>query len=48
VERYSSRDDYIGRFTKATDELVKQRWILPEDRASLIQRGEEEWAEATK
>jgi hypothetical protein len=48
VERYSSRDDYIGRFTKATDDLVKQRWILPEDRASLIQRGEEEWAEATK
>jgi hypothetical protein len=48
VERYSSRDDYIGRFTKATDELVKQRWILPEDRASLIQRGQQEWAEATK
>ena len=48
VERYSSRDDYVGRFTKATDELVKQRWILPEDRASLIQRGEQEWAEATK
>ena len=48
VERYSGHDDYMSRFTKATDELVKQRWILPEDRASLIQRGEQEWAESTK
>lgn len=48
VERYSGHDDYMDRFTKAADELVKQRWILPEDRASLIQRGEQEWAEATR
>jgi hypothetical protein len=30
------------------DDLVKQRWILPEDRAALLHRGEQEWAEATK
>jgi len=48
VERYSGHDDYLGRFTKATDDLVKQRWILPEDRAALVQRGEQEWTEATK
>ena len=48
AERYSGRDDYISRFTKATDDLVKRRWILAEDRDALIHRGEQEWAEATK
>jgi hypothetical protein len=28
--------------------LVKQRWILPEDRDAVLSRGEQEWAEATK
>ncbi len=32
AERYSDRDDYLARYTKAVDELVKLRWILPEDR----------------
>jgi len=48
VERYSSHDDYIGRYAKATDDLVKQRWILPEDRDRVIQRGEDEWREVTR
>jgi hypothetical protein len=48
AERYAGHDDYMARFTKATDELVKQRWILPEDREALIHRGEQEWTEATK
>jgi len=48
VERYSGHDDYIARFTKATDDLVKQHWILPEDRDALIERGEQEWKQATK
>jgi hypothetical protein len=30
------------------DDLVKKRWILQEDRAALLRRGEQEWAEATK
>jgi hypothetical protein len=30
------------------DELIKQRWILPEDRAAPLVRGEQEWIEATK
>jgi hypothetical protein len=30
------------------DDLVKQHWILPEDREAMIHRGEQEWAEATK
>jgi len=47
-ERYQGKDGYMAQFTKATDELVKQRWILPEDRAAVLGRGEQEWAEATK
>lgn len=48
AERYSGHDDYIARFIQASDELVKQRWILPEDRDALIHRGELEWSEAHK
>ena len=47
-ERYTGREDYLRRFTKATDELVKQKWILPEDRDALVHRGNEEWNEATR
>jgi len=43
AERYFDRDAYLGRFALAADELIQQRWILPEDRAPLLQRGEEEW-----
>ncbi len=48
AERYTTREDYLTRYTQAVDNLVKQRWILPEDRASLIHRGEQEWDDATK
>jgi hypothetical protein len=30
------------------DTLVEQRWILSEDRAALLRRGEQEWAATTK
>jgi hypothetical protein len=43
AERYPDREAYLGQFARATDELIKQRWILPEDRAPLVQRGGEEW-----
>jgi hypothetical protein len=48
AERYASRDDYLTRYKNAVDDLVKQRWILPEDREALVNRGEQEWSEATK
>lgn len=48
AERYSGPENYLTRYKNAVDELVKQRWILPEDREALIHRGEQEWAEATK
>jgi Alpha/beta hydrolase domain len=48
AERYASRADYLAQYTAALDDLVKQRWILPEDRAALLHRGEQEWDDATK
>jgi hypothetical protein len=47
-ERYARREDYLASYNGAVQELVKTRWILPEDRDSLIRRGEQEWEEATK
>lgn len=43
AERYANRESYLEKFAQATDELIRQRWILPEDRELLLQRGGEEW-----
>lgn len=43
AERYASRDDYLKRYAAALDELIAQRFLLVEDRAALLARGEQEW-----
>jgi hypothetical protein len=43
AERYKDRADYLAQYAKAVDDLIKERWILPEDRAALLHRGEQEW-----
>jgi hypothetical protein len=48
AERYTSREVYLARYTQALDALIKQHWILAEDRAAMIQRGDEEWDLATR
>jgi hypothetical protein len=48
AERYHDRDDYMTRYKAAVDDLVTARWILREDRGSLLNRGAQEWNEATK
>lgn len=48
AERYTNQQDYMAKFTRALDDLIEQRWILPEDRPSLLLQGEQEWVEATK
>ena len=48
AERYASREAYLTQFTQATDALIQQRWILPEDRAALIQRAAQEWDYLTR
>ncbi len=48
AERYTDREDYLTRYKAALDDLVQQRWILPEDRAALLHRGEQEWIESVR
>lgn len=48
AERYSNREDYLRRYRDAVDDLIKRRWILDEDRKTLLDRGLSEWEEATK
>jgi len=48
AERYASREEYLAQYKKAVDALVLQRWILPEDRAALLHRGEQEWSASTR
>jgi len=48
AERYTSREDYVHRYGRALEELVKLRWILEEDRASLLRRADQEWSEVVK
>jgi hypothetical protein len=47
ADRYEDRDDYLVRFTNALDLLIHQRYVLPEDRTALLERGEQEWDLAT-
>jgi hypothetical protein len=47
AERYPDHDAYLAEYANAVNELIKQRWILPEDRAALLGRGEQEWLAAT-
>jgi Alpha/beta hydrolase domain len=47
-ERYGSREDYLDRFGHALDDLIEQHWILPEDRAAMMNRGQQDWEEATR
>lgn len=47
-ERYKDRADYLARYTAALDALIKEGWIMPEDRAAVLERGEQEWDLAMK
>jgi len=42
-ERYKNLSDYKARFQNALNDLVQQRYILPEDSSQLNERSEEEW-----
>jgi hypothetical protein len=48
AERYASREAYLAQYAAALNDLVKQRWLLPEDRAAMLHHGEEEWDLAIK
>ncbi len=48
AERYTNREDYLDRYFRALDELVKQRWILQQNREALLRRAGQEWDEAAR
>jgi len=48
AERYADEDDYLHRYTQALDELIKGRWILAEDRDTMLTRARQEWSEAIR
>lgn len=39
AERYAGQADYMKRYEEALDQLITERWILPEDREALVERG---------
>src|SRR5688500_6545688 len=43
AERYSSRDDYLRKIRAAADALVKQRYLLAEDVADVVDRASRHW-----
>ena len=48
AERYTGEEDYLTRYGRAVDELIHQRWILPEDRDAMMARARQEWTEALR
>jgi hypothetical protein len=44
-ERYGSREEYLGKFGEAAMKLIHDRFLLREDLAAVLERGEREWKE---
>jgi hypothetical protein len=47
-ERYASRDEYQKRVGAAADDLVKRRFVLPEDRDATVTRAMRLWDAVAK
>lgn len=45
AERYRSREEFLGKFAVAAMQLIQERFLLPEDLAAVLKRGEREWQE---
>jgi hypothetical protein len=43
AERYGSREQYMGKFAEAAMKLIHDRFLLREDLAAVLERGEREW-----
>jgi hypothetical protein len=48
AERYQSREQYVGMYAGAALELIRERFLLPEDLPAVLHRGEQEWDVAVK
>jgi hypothetical protein len=47
-ERYQSKAQYLGLFAEAAMDLIQRRFLLREDLAGVLRRGNLEWDEAQK
>jgi hypothetical protein len=47
AERYASREQYMGKFAEAAMKLIRERFMLPQDLPSVLERGQREWEEVT-
>jgi hypothetical protein len=47
AERYTSREQYMGKYADAAMKLIRERFVLREDLPAVLERGEREWAEVT-
>jgi hypothetical protein len=45
AERYASREQYMGKFAEAAMNLIQERFLLREDLAAVLERGQREWNE---
>ncbi len=43
AERYTGREEYVERVTRAADDLIRRRFVLPQDRDFVIQRAGQLW-----
>jgi len=43
AERYRDRDDYLAKLRTAAQELIKGRYLLPDDMENVVKRGEAQW-----
>jgi hypothetical protein len=48
AERYASLEDYLGRISLATLELVREQFLLPEDMPGVIERARTHYQWATR
>lgn len=42
-ERYRGIDDYMSRISRATDDLIRRRFLLSEDRDAVLTRAKNHW-----
>jgi hypothetical protein len=47
-ERYQSKSQYLGLYADAAMDLIQRRFLLREDLAAILRRGNLEWDEAQK
>jgi hypothetical protein len=43
AERYAGREEYMRRVNAAADELIRRRFVMPQDRDFVVERAAQLW-----